>query len=144
MKLKLPLIAAMFAIATLSACGGSDDAPPVYSPAALTKTDNPVGTGAEATVGKKVKVHYTGYLYNTTVTNFKGAQFDTSAGKAPYEYTVGATSVIPGFDQGVTGMKVGGKRTVLIPAQLGYGSAGRDGIPKNSGLVFDLELVAVQ
>ncbi len=148
MKLKLPLIAAMFAIANLSARGGggSDNGPsvPVYSPATLTKTDTMVGTGAEATAGKTVKVHYTGWLYNTTVTNFKGAQFDSSAGKPPFAFTLGAGKVIAGFDQGVTGMKVGGKRTVFIPSDLGYGSGGTNGIPGNSGLVFDLELVEVQ
>ena len=146
MKLKLSLIAAMFAIASLSACGGSSsDAPstPVYSPAALTKTDVVVGTGATATTGKAVKVHYTGWLYDTKVADFKGAKFDSSAGKAPYPYTVGSANVIAGFDQGVTGMKVGGKRTVLVPSNLGYGPAGSQSIPPNSGLVFDLELIEV-
>jgi FKBP-type peptidyl-prolyl cis-trans isomerase FkpA len=147
MKLKLPLIAAaMFAIASLSACGGSsDDTPPipVYSPATLVKTDTLVGTGAAAVTGKAVKVHYTGYLYNTTVADSKGTKFDSSAGKAPYPFIVGSGTVIVGFDQGVNGMKVGGKRTVHIPASLGYGSEGRPNIPPNSGLVFDLELIEV-
>ncbi len=146
MKLQLPLIAAMFAIASLTACGGNseDAAPvPVYSPAALTKTDTVVGTGATAVVGKKVKVHYTGYLYNTTVTTFKGTQFDSSTGKLPYDYFVGSVNTIVGFDQGVTGMKVGGKRTVIIPSSLGYGAAGSGKVPPNSGLVFDLELMEV-
>lgn len=146
MKLKLPLIAAMFAIASLGACGGSSDGPsaPVYSPATLTKTDTVVGTGAEATAGKAVKVHYTGWVYDTTKTNFKGGEFDSSVGGTPYAYTVGSANVIAGFDQGVTGMKVGGKRTVLIPAALGYGSQGSRYIPPNSGLVFDLELIEVK
>ena len=146
MKRKLPLIAATlaFAIATLTACGGSSPDAPVYSPQALTKNDIVVGTGATATTGKKVKVHYTGYLYNTTVTSFKGAQFDTSVGGKPYEYLVGSVNTIVGFDQGVTGMQVGGKRTVFIPASLGYGAAGSPGkVPPSSGLVFDLELVEV-
>jgi FKBP-type peptidyl-prolyl cis-trans isomerase FkpA len=103
-----------------------------------------VGAGAEATAGKAVKVHYTGWLYNTTVANFKGAEFDSSVGKAPYPYTVGSANVIAGFDQGVTGMKVGGKRTVFIPSNLGYGADGSRYIPPNSGLVFDLELVEVK
>ena len=147
MKHKLSLIAAaMFAIAGLSACGGGSDGPsvPVYSPAALVKTDTVVGTGAVAAAGKAVKVHYTGYLYTTTVADFRGTRFDTSIGSDPYSYTVGSANVIPGFDQGVTGMKVGGKRTVHIPASLGYGSAGRSNIPPNSGLVFDLELIEVK
>jgi len=148
MKLKLSLAAAFIAIASLSACGGgSDPAPaaPVYSPATLTKTDSSIGTGAEAVAGKTVKVHYTGWLYNTTVANLKGAQFDSSAGKAPYPFTMGANQVIAGFEQGVLGMKVGGKRTVLIPSNLGYGANGGAGgaIPPNSGLVFDIELIEV-
>lgn len=150
MKFKLPLIAAMFAVATLSACGGSSSsnpAPPqapVYSPAALSTIDTQVGAGATASAGKTVKVHYTGYLYNTTVTNFKGAQFETSAGNLPYEFVLGTGKAIAGFDQGVTGMQVGGKRTVLIPASLAYGASGSGKIPPNSGLVFDLELVEVK
>lgn len=146
MKLKLPLIAAMIAIASLSACGGGSDPDPVpvYSPAALTTTDTLVGSGAVAVAGKKVTVHYTGYLYTTTKTDFKGAKFDSSVDKAPYPFTMGASEVIPGFEQGVTGMKVGGKRTVLIPSALGYGGRGTNTIPANSGLVFDLELIEVK
>jgi FKBP-type peptidyl-prolyl cis-trans isomerase FkpA len=148
MNLKFSLVAAMIAIASLSACGGGgNDTPavPVFSPAALTKTDiGTPGTGAEALAGKTVRVHYTGWLYTAT-TPFKGAQFDTSVGKAPYTFTIGAGQVIPGFEQGVVGMRVGGKRTVLIPSALGYGAAGagNGAIPPNSGLVFDLELIEV-
>jgi FKBP-type peptidyl-prolyl cis-trans isomerase FkpA len=146
MNFKLPLIAAMIAAASLSACGGGVDTPPapVYSPAALTITETVPGTGAQAAAGKTVTVHYTGYLYNTTVADFRGAKFDTSIGKDPFPFIIGGTSVIAGFDQGVTGMKVGGKRTVLVPASLGYGAAGRGNIPGNSGLVFDIELISVK
>ncbi len=146
MKLKLSLAAAMFAVASLSACGGGNDTTPppvVYSPAALSKTDASVGTGTEAVGGKTVKVHYTGWLYNTTVANFKGTQFDSSVGKAPFTFTIGANQVIPGFEQAVIGMRVGGKRTVLIPSAQGYGASGNQAVPPNSGLVFDLELVEV-
>ena len=147
MKLKLPLIAAFVAALALTACGGSSDAPqPVVSPgpAALTKTDTVVGTGAEAVAGKVATVNYTGWLYSASATGNKGAQFDTSVGKTPLKFTVGSRDLIPGFDQGATGMKVGGKRTVFIPAALGYGDRAQPGIPANSGLVFDIELVAVQ
>lgn len=146
MKLKLPLIAACFAIASLTACGGGSDpepAPAVYSPAALVKTDNSIGTGAEAVAGKTVTVHYTGWLYVPTAP-YKGAQFDSSVGKTPFTFTLGANSVIPGFDQGVTGMRVGGTRTVLIPASLAYGARGSGPVPPNSGVVFDIELLQVQ
>ena len=147
MNVKLPLIAAMFAIASLSACGGgSDGAPsaPVYSPAALVKTDTTVGTGAEAALGKTVSVHYTGYLYTTTTTDFKGVKIDTSIGKPAYSLVLGTTPVVEGFKQGIVGMKVGGKRTVIIPASMGYGSDGKGTVPPNSGLVFDLELLEVK
>jgi FKBP-type peptidyl-prolyl cis-trans isomerase FkpA len=149
MNLKFTLVAAMIALSSLSACGGGGNDTPtvvVYNPAALTKTDiGAVGTGAEAVAGKTVKVHYTGWLYNTTMANNKGTQFDTSVGKAPFTFTIGANQVIPGFEQGVVGMRVGGKRTVVIPSALGYGTQGAGGgaIPPNSGLVFDLELIEV-
>jgi len=148
MNLKFSLVAAMIALSSLTACGGGGNDTPavtVYSPAALTKTDVSVGTGADAVSGKTVKVHYTGWLYNTTMANNKGTQFDTSIGKSPFTFTIGANQVIPGFEQGVLGMRVGGKRTVAIPASLGYGAtgAGNGAIPPNSGLVFDLELVEV-
>ncbi len=151
LNLKLSLIAAMFAVSSLSACGGggSNDAPaapsaPVYSPATLVKNDTLVGTGAEAAVGKSVKVHYTGYLYTTATADFKGTKFQSSVGGDPLPAVIGTTPLIEGFRQGLIGMKVGGKRTLLIPASMAYGSTGNNGIPPNSGLVFDLELVEVK
>jgi len=103
-----------------------------------------VGTGALAASGKTVKVHYTGWLYTTKVTNNKGTQFDSSSGKPALEFKLGNNEVITGFDQGVTGMKVGGKRTIIMTAAQAYGSQGRSGIPANSGLVFDVELMEVK
>lgn len=147
MKFKLPLIAAFVAVVGLTACGGSGSGSTagsgttVSSPLTLTKTDTVVGTGATATAGTTATVNYTGWLYNSSAADFKGTQFD----KGTFSYTVGGTSVIPGFDQGVTGMKVGGKRTVLIPSSLGYGASGSGTtIPPNSGLVFEIELTAVK
>jgi FKBP-type peptidyl-prolyl cis-trans isomerase FkpA len=148
MKLKLPLIAAFVAILGLTACGGSGSngsgSTGVSSPATLTVTDSAIGTGATAAAGTTVSVNYTGYLYNSSVAGFKGAQFDSSVGRGAFEFKLGTNAVIPGFEQGVTGMKVGGKRTVLIPSSLGYGASGAPGIPANSGLVFDIELVTVK
>ena len=88
-------------------------------------------------------MRYTGWLYDDKVSGFKGRQFDSSNGAA-IEFSL--LQVVPGFAQGVTGMKVGGKRTVLIPGSLGYGANGNAGagIPPNAGLVFDVELVAVK
>lgn len=142
MKFVTPLIAVFVAALSLSACGGSSDSPAVAvsSPATLTTTDTVVGTGATAATGMTASVTYTGWLYSTTATNFKGTQFDAGS----FQFKLGAGSVITGFDQGVIGMKVGGTRTVLIPSALGYGTSGTTGIPANSGLVFEIKLTAVQ
>ena len=137
----------------LTACGGgggSSGTPANTDPngwnavTALKTVDTTVGTGTQADTTKTVSVNYTGYLYDVRVASTKGTQFDTSVGKTPFTFTLGAGKVIPGFDQGVTGMKVGGKRTVTIPAALAYGSTGAgSAIPPNAALVFDLELLSV-
>ena len=111
-------------------------------PSGLKYTDTTVGTGAEATRGKKVTVHYTGWLYNN---GEKGKKFDSSVDRnEPFSFNLGGGQVIPGWDQGVAGMKVGGKRTLIIPANLGYGARGAGGvIPPNATLMFDVELLKV-
>jgi FKBP-type peptidyl-prolyl cis-trans isomerase len=108
----------------------------------LKYTDTKVGTGAEATPGHKVSVHYTGWLYQN---DKKGAKFDSSLDRGePFEFTLGAHQVIRGWDEGVAGMKVGGKRTLIIPPDLGYGARGAGGvIPPNATLTFDVELLNV-
>jgi FKBP-type peptidyl-prolyl cis-trans isomerase FkpA len=153
MKLSFPLAAAFAALLSLSACGGgggdSNGTPAVVNdPAALTKTDSAIGTGAEAVSGARVQVNYTGWLYSAAAAGFKGAKFDASQPGKPFTFVIGAVntseSAITGFSQGVQGMKVGGKRTVVIPSSLGYGPGGVPGaIPGNTGLVFDVELVKV-
>jgi peptidylprolyl isomerase len=110
-------------------------------------TEVQVGTGAEAIAGKTASVRYTGWLYDANSATKKGTQFDTNvAAAAPLDVVVDASplSVIVGFNKGVKGMKVGGKRTVVIPSYQGYGSAASATIPANSTLVFDIELVAVK
>lgn len=107
-------------------------------PPDLVKEDTQVGTGAECKEGDKVKVHYTGRLLKT---NFK---FDSSVGKTPFEFTLGKAEVIKGWDLGVVGMKVGGKRKLTIPSKLGYGDGGSPPkIPGKATLVFDVELVEI-
>jgi FKBP-type peptidyl-prolyl cis-trans isomerase FkpA len=108
----------------------------------LNYEDEQVGTGAEATRGKNVRVHYTGWLYENGA---QGAKFDSSRDRNdPFEFPLGAGMVIKGWDEGVAGMKVGGKRTLIIPPQLGYGARGAGGvIPPNATLKFDVELLAV-
>lgn len=105
----------------------------------LKSEDSVVGAGAEAVSGKKVTVHYTGTLEN-------GTKFDSSVDRGqPFIFNLGAGEVIKGWDQGVAGMKVGGKRKLTIPPELGYGDQGAgDAIPPNSTLIFDVELLNVE
>jgi FKBP-type peptidyl-prolyl cis-trans isomerase len=114
-------------------------------PSALTKTDTVVGTGTAAVNGMTLTVNYTGWLYDAGVANTRGAQFDSSVGRGPFSFKLGAGAVIAGFDQGLLGMKVGGKRTLTIPYTLGYGTSGAGAsIPPYSALIFDIELVSVK
>lgn len=130
-----------------ASCGGGDDASPA-SPSVnvpYSQTDLRVGTGTEATAGRRITVNYTGWLYSASAPENKGQQFDSSVGVAPYPFTLGAGNVIPGWDQGVVGMRVGGQRRLVIPPALAYGSAGAGNgrIPPNATLVFDIELLNV-
>lgn len=150
-----PLVAALV---SASACG-SDDPVATSSPsnpatetfasslginiASMTKKsddlyikDLVVGTGSEAINGRLVRVHYTGWTAN-------GTQFETSAGRSPIEFTLGQ-DVITGWNQGILGMRVGGKRRLVIGSNLAYGSTGKGSIPPNATLIFDVELVGVQ
>jgi len=104
-----------------------------------------VGNGAAATAGKQVSVHYTGWLYDPKAADKHGKKFDSSRDHGePFSFKLGAGQVIRGWDQGVAGMKVGGKRTLVIPSELGYGSRGAGGaIPPNATLLFDVELLGV-
>ena len=111
---------------------------PTTTPTGLTIEDIVVGDGAAASAGQKVKVHYTGWLTN-------GTKFDSSKDRNdPFVFPLGAGSVIKGWDEGVQGMKVGGKRKLTIPPALGYGARGAGGvIPPNATLVFEVELLGV-
>ncbi|HEX3235878.1 MAG TPA: FKBP-type peptidyl-prolyl cis-trans isomerase [Gemmatimonadales bacterium] len=139
----------------LAACGSRDRAPrsetaqaggPPVDITAVTRTasglgykDVTVGQGAEATPGHQVKVHYTGWLLD-------GKKFDSSRDRGePFEFGLGAHQVIAGWDEGVAGMKVGGRRTLVIPPDLGYGAGGAPpDIPPGATLVFDVELLDVR
>jgi FKBP-type peptidyl-prolyl cis-trans isomerase FkpA len=136
-----------------SGCGGGSDsvattpapAPVVTGPTALQVSDTVVGVSTTAVAGMTVTVHYTGWLYDAAAPNFRGAQFDSSIGKTPFSFKLGAGQVIQGWDVGVAGMKVGGTRTLIIPSAMAYGSAGVRGvIPANAALVFNVELLAAQ
>jgi len=112
----------------------------------LQKTDVKQGNGTEATPGKAVVVHYTGWLYDTSKPDSRGAKFDSSRDRGvPFGFVLGAGRVIKGWDEGVAGMKVGGQRTLVIPPALGYGERGAGGvIPPNATLIFDVELLDVK
>lgn len=169
MKLTFKLIAASLCAVILAACGAAANPnpvpPPVIDPTTqppgFVVTDVTVGGGTVAAAGDTVTVDYTGWIYSTTAANHEGAQIDTTIGKAPMTFTLGAGLVIPGMDQGVTGMAVGGTRTLAIPYSLGYGLTPRyqvdskgqvvtdaSGnkvvlIPAYSGLFFNVTLLAV-
>jgi FKBP-type peptidyl-prolyl cis-trans isomerase FkpA len=112
----------------------------------MIKTDDAAGSGNEAVAGRKVTVHYTGWLYDQSTADHKGKKFDSSRDRGePFTFKLGAGEVIRGWDEGVAGMKVGGKRTLTIPPDYGYGARGAGGvIPPNATLVFDVELLDVK
>jgi peptidylprolyl isomerase len=109
----------------------------------LQITDSVIGTGATPKTGQTCVMHYTGWLYENGV---KGKKFDSSVDRGqPFEFLIGAGRVIRGWDEGVATMKVGGKRTLIIPPALGYGASGAGGvIPPNATLIFDVELLGVK
>jgi FKBP-type peptidyl-prolyl cis-trans isomerase FkpA len=123
---------------------GSDPTKP------LRVKDERIGTGAEAGRKNVVLIHYTGWLYDSTKPDLKGERFDTSRksndpqGNVPLGFIMGSNRVVKGMEEGVVGMRVGGRRTVIIPPQLGYGEKGGGPIPPNATMIFDIELVRVQ
>ena len=146
--MKLIATAAFLSAAILfagSASAATAVAPPKPQVAmGLQKIDTVVGKGKVAEAGQVVSVHYTGWLYTPTAPKQRGMQFDSSVGRGPFSFPLGGGQVIAGWDQGVAGMKVGGKRTLIIPAALGYGARGAGPIPANANLIFDVELLEVK
>jgi FKBP-type peptidyl-prolyl cis-trans isomerase FkpA len=141
MRFALPLLALL----ALSACADPGP-PPGGSVAELQRIDEKTGTGAIATSGSDVTVHYTGWLYDEKAKDMRGEKFDSSVDRGePFTFLLGGGQVIRGWDEGVAGMRVGGKRRLLIPSYFGYGSDGAGGvIPPNASLVFEVELLAVK
>jgi FKBP-type peptidyl-prolyl cis-trans isomerase FkpA len=139
-----PLLLAI-SLLLLAACNAPVP-PPSGSVAELERIDTRAGTGAVATSGSDVTVHYTGWLYDENAPQQRGLKFDSSVDRGqPFTFLLGAGQVIRGWDEGVAGMKTGGKRTLRIPADLGYGSNGAGGvIPPGASLVFDVELLEVK
>lgn len=142
LRFTLRLLALVTIPAFIAACGDSPTSP--SSAPAFSQTDLRAGTGDEAAEGKVVTVNYTGWLYDPSRPDDKGAQFDTSAGRDAFSFTLGIGQVIAGWDQGLPGMKVGGLRRLVIPPSLAYGSVRNGPIPPNAALVFEIELLAVR
>jgi len=146
-------IASLLLISTV-ACGGSTPTsePTEGAPMAdtgvneLQMVDTKVGDGAEARPGRVVRVHYTGWLFDAAKGDTRGEKFDSSKDRnEPFEFPLGGGQVIPGWDQGFAGMKVGGTRVLTIPPAMGYGARGAGGvIPPNATLVFEVELLEVK
>ena len=150
-------LACIFAI-SLNACKAESTATPTQDKPAMTssstaatitelqKNDTLVGAGREAEAGFNVTVHYTGWLYDDKAADKKGEKFDSSVDrKEPFKFDLGAGQVIQGWDEGFAGMKIGGKRTLTIPPEMGYGARGAGGvIPPNATLIFDVELLDVK
>src|ERR1700758_529970 len=137
------LVLAILAVSTPVGRSDAADNQVTEMPDGLKYTDPKTGDGAAAKTGNKVSVHYTGWLLDNGA---KGKKFDSSLDRGqPFQFTLGAKQVIAGWDEGVAGMKVGGKRTLTIPPELGYGARGAPGaIPPNATLIFDVELLQVQ
>ena len=130
----------------LAACGAKSPATPPVSSAALEIAELQPGAGSAIVSGQTTVVNYTGWLYEATAPETKGKQFDSSlTGGAPFRFTLGRGQVIQGWDQGVLGMKVGGRRRLTIPPDLAYGDSGAGGlIPPGATLVFDVDLLAIE
>jgi FKBP-type peptidyl-prolyl cis-trans isomerase FkpA len=153
------LVLALFAAIVLPAPGQTPAKPPADAPVSSTTVSKfganvtelktiyqKQGAGDEAVAGKTVVVHYTGWLYDPATPDGHGKKFDSSVDRnVPFDFLLGSGKVIKGWDEGVAGMKVGGKRTLVIPPQKGYGERGAGGvIPPNATLLFDVELIEVK
>ena len=144
---RLVLALLPLAAAAVSACGASSPTSPSTSvglDVPYSQSDLTVGAGTEAVSGRRLAVNYTGWLYDPARPDHKGQQFDSSSGRGAFSFTLGVGQVIRGWDQGFTGMRVGGTRRLVVPPSLGYGAAGNGPIPGNATMVFDVELLDVQ
>ncbi len=138
--------AAALACGLLAACSHKAPAPPAAGVEALEVVDVKPGSGAAVTRGRRAVVQYTGWLYDAAAPGHQGRQFDSSrATGQPFRFVVGAGNVIPGWDQGVLGMQIGGERRLVIPARLAYGDTGAGGvIPPGATLIFDIDLIGIE
>jgi peptidylprolyl isomerase len=137
------VLTSMVSMVSDDSASAQSAAKPVTTATGLQMIDTKVGTGATPRTGQICVMHYTGWLYENGV---KGKKFDSSVDRGePFEFPIGQQRVIAGWDEGVATMKVGGKRTLIIPAKLGYGARGAgSAIPPNATLIFDVELLGVK
>jgi FKBP-type peptidyl-prolyl cis-trans isomerase FkpA len=128
------------AVVMTASCSQSVTSPSSSAP--YSQVDLLMGTGDAAASGEILVVNYTGWIYDASKPDNKGLQFDTTNGKDPFVFTLGTSSVIQGWDQGLVGMKVGGIRRLVVPPSLAYGPARNYSIPPYATLVFDVELLS--
>ena len=128
--------------AVAAGCDSNPSAPSDGVP--FTVTDLIVGTGAEAMNGQLLTMDYTGWLYDANAPDNKGQVFDSTDGRAPFSFVLGSGQVIQGWDQGLGGMRVGGKRRLVIPPELAYGEQRSGVIPPNATLIFEIDLISMQ
>ena len=135
------LVCLLSGAAAATSCSQSVTSPSSTAP--YSQVDLLVGNGDAAVASSILTVNYTGWLYDATKPDNKGLQFDTSIGAQPFVFTLGTSSVIQGWDQGLVGMKVGGIRRLVVPPSLAYGRVRNYSIPPYATLVFDVELLGV-
>jgi FKBP-type peptidyl-prolyl cis-trans isomerase FkpA len=149
MKSIFPAVVAglLLASASLSiaiAAPAAPSGPVVLTPKELIKSDIVEGKGRLAGLGSTVTVHYTGWLYAPRAPKLRGNKFDSSVDSGPFVFKVGAGTVIRGWDEGVRGMRVGGKRQLIVPASMGFGKDGLGPVPSTANLLFEIELLDVK
>ena len=144
MKLIRAFQVAFTLILLVVAVAGCSNTPVSPSSAPFSQTDLRVGSGTAAVTGSTMTVQYTGWFYDASKADKRGVQFDTSIGRTALTFTLGAGSVVQGWEQGLVGMSVGGLRRLVIPPSMAYGSSRYATVPPNTTLVFDIELLDVQ
>ncbi len=144
-KIVAPFVLALASLSALPANAQSTAPDAAAQASGLQKIDVKTGEGRELQPGQTAVVHYSGWLYDSFAPRERGQLFDSSSGRTPLTFRVGAGQVIKGWDLGVAGMKIGGKRTLVIPSELGYGARGAGNmIPPHSTLIFDVELIDIR
>jgi FKBP-type peptidyl-prolyl cis-trans isomerase FkpA len=135
-------VTGLIVIALVSACSDSPTEP--TNNGSYSQLDLVQGTGTDAQAGRVISVHYTGWFFDESEASRRGVQFDSSTGGEPFSFTLGVGQVIPGWDQGLIGMRVGGIRRLVIPPSLAYGAIRNSSVPPNATLLFEVELLDVQ